>query len=136
MTLTDTGPIVALLDDDDSYHFDALDALNGLSDEVMLTTMPCLTEAMHFLENRGGHAYQAALWNLRTTGQLSLHICTQDELDRMAVLMEQYNDTPMSLADASLIAAAESLELRSVFTFDSDFYIYRLADGSALEIIR
>ena len=136
MTLTDTGPMVALLDDDDSYHFDALAALDRLSDELMLTTIACLTEAMYFLENRGGHAYQARLWDLRATGQLALHICTQDELDRMAVLMEQYNDTPMSLADASLIATAESLELRSVSTFDSDFYIYRLIDGSALEIIR
>ena len=136
MTLTDAVAIVALLDVRDSYHFDALNALDRLSDEVMLTTMACLTEAMYLLFQQGGYAYQARLWDLRATGQLSLHICTQDELDRMAVLMEQYNDTPMSLADASLIAAAESLELRSVFTFDSDFYIYRLADGSALEIIR
>ena len=136
MTLTDAVALVALLDVRDSYHFDALNALDRLSNEVMLTTMACLTEAMYLLFNQGGYAYQAELWNLRANGQLALHICTQNELDRMAVLMEQYNDTPMSLADASLIATAESLELRSVFTFDSDFYIYRLIDGSALEIIR
>ena len=136
MTLTDTGPMVALLDDDDSYHFDALDVLNRLSDEPMLTTMACLTEAMHFLGSRGGYAYQAVLWNLRASGRLALHNSTNEEVDRMAALMEQYNDTPMSLADASLVATAESLDLRSVFTFDSDFYIYRLADGNALDIIR
>ncbi len=136
MILTDAGPMVALLDDDDSYHFDALDALDRLTGEPMLTTMACLTEAMYFLENRGGFAYQVRLWDLRAAGQLSLHNSADDEIDRMAVLMEQYNDTPMSLADASLIATAESLELRSVFTFDSDFYIYRLIDGSALEIVR
>lgn len=136
MILTDTGPIVALLDVRDSYHAESLDALNRASSRPLLTTLPCLTEAMHLLGNQRGYAYQAALWNLRATGQLALHNSTHEEIDRMAVLMEQYSDTPMSLADASLIATAESLDLRSVFTFDSDFYVYRLNDGSALEIIR
>jgi predicted nucleic acid-binding protein len=53
----------------------------------------------------------------------------------MAALMAQYRDTPMDLADASLVAVAESLRLRRVFTIDSDFYVYRLADGSALEVL-
>ncbi len=42
----------------------------------------------------------------------------------------------MDLADASLIAAAEALSLKRIFTIDSDFYVYRLADGSSLEVIR
>ena len=50
----------------------------------------------------------------------------------MAVLMEKYQDRPMDLADASLVAAAERLGIRQVFTVDGDFQIYRLADGSAL----
>lgn len=39
------------------------------------------------------------------------------------------------LADASLVAVAESLSERRLFSFDTDFYIYRLTDESALEII-
>ena len=136
MTLTDTGPVVALLDIRDSYYAESLDALNRASSRPLLTTLPCFTEAMYLLGSRGGYSYQAALWNLRATGQLALHNHTAEEIDRMATLMERYQDTPMDLADASLIAAAESLNLNSVFTFDSDFYIYRLTDGSALEIIR
>ncbi len=54
----------------------------------------------------------------------------------MAALMQQYRDTPMDLADASLVAVAESRSQRRVFTFDGDFYVYRLADGSALEVVR
>ncbi len=42
----------------------------------------------------------------------------------------------MDLADASLIMVAQSMALRQVFTVDKDFYIYRLADGTALEVIR
>jgi hypothetical protein len=54
--------------------------------------------------------------------------------------MEQYADHPMDLADASLIAAAESLETRKVFTLDeNDFGAYRIRRGHrhyAVEIIR
>ena len=41
----------------------------------------------------------------------------------------------MDLADASLVVVVESRTLRRVFTTDPDFYVYRLADGSALEVV-
>jgi predicted nucleic acid-binding protein len=53
----------------------------------------------------------------------------------MAALMDKYKDKPMDVADASLVAAAEWLGMQRIFTLDSDFYIYRLADSSALECI-
>jgi predicted nucleic acid-binding protein len=90
---------------------------------------------MYLLGTVGGYRYQAALWNLRATGRLVLHELTPAEADRMAALMAQYQDTPMDLADASLVVVAESRTLRRVFTTDSDFYVYRLADGSALEVV-
>ena len=49
--------------------------------------------------------------------------------------MGKYHDLPMDLADASLVAAAESLGIRALFTFDSDFRIYQLGDGSTLELL-
>ena len=54
----------------------------------------------------------------------------------MSDLMRTYQNVPMDLADASLIAVAESRGIAQLFTLDSDFYIYRLADGSVLEVIR
>lgn len=49
--------------------------------------------------------------------------------------MQRYNDRPMDLGDASLVAVAESRSIKQVFTLDSDFWSYRLADGSVLETI-
>ena len=132
MILTDTGP----LDADDQHHTTCVAALHRLPPEPLLTTWVCLTEAMYLLGAVGGYRYQAALWELRVSGRLSLHTLTPAEADRMAALMEQYRDTPMDLADASLVAVAESLSLHRVFTVDTDFYIYRLADGSTLEVVR
>jgi predicted nucleic acid-binding protein len=135
MTLTDAGALVALLDADDPYHTACVAAAQHLPAGPLLTTGVCFTEAMYLLGSVGGYRYQAALWSLRATGRLVLHDLTPAEADRMVALMAQYQDTPMDLADASLVVIAESRALRRVFTTDSDFYVYRLADGSALEVV-
>ena len=135
MTLTDAGALVALLDADDPYHASCVAAAEHLPAGPLLTTWVCFTEAMYLLGTVGGYRYQAALWNLRATGRLVLHDLAPAEADRMAALMAQYQDTPMDLADASLVVVAESRTVRRVFTTDSDFYVYRLADGSALEVV-
>jgi predicted nucleic acid-binding protein len=45
-------------------------------------------------------------------------------------LMETYADHAMDLADASLVAAAESLRMTTVFTLDrTDFAAYRARVG-------
>ena len=136
MTLTDTGPLVAILDADDSKHSACVAAMRRLPSGPLLTTWPCFTEAMYLLGDVGGYRYQAPLWELRTAKRLVLHVLTDAEVDRMAALMAQYHDVPMDLADASLIAIAESQSYDRVFSIDTDFYIYRLADGGALEVIR
>ena len=52
----------------------------------------------------------------------------------MRQLMEQYRDTPMDLANASLVATAEVLTLRRIFTLDSDFYVYRINNTGVFEV--
>jgi hypothetical protein len=49
--------------------------------------------------------------------------------------MEQYRDRPMDLADASLVATAESLSFQDVFTLDNDFHVYRLRSGTSLRVV-
>ena len=135
MTLTDTGPLVALVNKNDPNHRRCLDATKRLSAGPLVTTWPCFTEAMYLLFQAGGYPAQAELWRWRTAGRLVLHDLTGNEVDRMASLMDKYNDRPMDLADASLVATAERLGARHIFTLDSDFHIYRLADGSVLDCV-
>jgi predicted nucleic acid-binding protein len=134
--LIDTGPLVALLDTDDSKHSICKAIVKRLPPQPFLTTWPCFAEAMYLLGDSGGFAHQFELWRLYAAKRLVLYEFTPAEMQRMAQLMRQYRDTPMDLADASLIVTAESRAIRRIFTIDSDFYIYRLADGSVLEVIR
>lgn len=53
----------------------------------------------------------------------------------MMHLMETYRDRPMDLADATLVTAAETLDLTRIITFDSDFYIYRRHQSGAFEVL-
>jgi predicted nucleic acid-binding protein len=135
MTLTDARPLIAFLDDDDRHHRACLAAAEDLPPGPLLTTWPCFSEAMFILHARGGYRYQAELWKMYLSGRLALHDLTPAELVRMARLMDDYKDTPMDLADASLVALAESRRIRAIFTFDHHFWIYRLVDGSAMEPI-
>lgn len=101
----------------------------------LLMTWPCLTEAMYLLWRAGGAAAQDELWSFLENGLVVLHQTAEEEWMRMRDLMRTYRDTPMDLADASLVAAAERLELCQVFTLDSHFRAYRIHGKVAFEIV-
>jgi predicted nucleic acid-binding protein len=133
--LTDSGPLLALLDRRDPYHARCHETARRLPRGGLLTTLPCFTEAMYMVGQAGGYKSQASLWAMRSRGDLLLHTMTTTEIDRAEELMEKFNDSPMDFGDASLVAVAETRGLRKVFTLDHHFWGYRLADGSALEPI-
>ncbi len=134
--LVDAGPLVAVIDPADSYHTECTATMQALDGEPMITTWQCFTEAMHFLERDGGFPFQDRLWNMRRAGLLAIHSTNDQETDRIEALMRQYQDSRMDLADASVIAAAESLSLRRVFTLDRGFFYFQLSDGAYLLVIR
>lgn len=133
MTLADTGPLVALLDQAEAEHVRCVSVLASLAPPLVIT-WPVLTEAMYLLGGVGWRA-QEALWRLIFRGDVELGAIDEFGLARMHALMEQYRDTPMDLADASLIALAEELNLTRIFTLDSHFHAYRLHGRQRLEII-
>jgi predicted nucleic acid-binding protein len=134
-TLADAGPIVALIDRGQAaVHRKCVDALASLSGPLV-TTWPCFTEAMYFLGDLKGWYGQKALWHLVEQGVLRIHIPQVSETERMRILMEKYRDTPMDLADASLVAAAETQKLNRIFTLDNDFRVYRINGTDAFEVV-
>lgn len=103
--------------------------------EPMLTTCFCLTEAMYFAYKTGGWTRQQMIWQLMEDGLLQVAHLSEAQMQRMQVLMEKYRDTPMDLADASLVAPAESRNAPQIFTMDSDFYAYQMNDNQPFTLI-
>ncbi|MDQ2687503.1 MAG: PIN domain-containing protein [Armatimonadota bacterium] len=134
MTLTDTGPLIALIDEDDNYYHACTAALPRLP-RPLITTWPCITEAAHLLGRSLGHRAQDKLLGWIENGLVTIHEQSPAEIARMRVLMDKYSDRPMDLPDASMVAAAETLGVRRIFTVDSDFRFYVLANGRTLEMV-
>jgi predicted nucleic acid-binding protein len=100
-----------------------------------LTSWPYFTEAIYLLGRLKGWAGQKLLWQfLLENNGAEIYRPGDDETKRMLELMEQYQNVPMDLADASLVALAETTGLRQIFTLDSDFYIYRINDREPFEV--
>lgn len=134
MTLTDAGALVALIDKNQPQNPQCRAAFARLS-LPLVTTWPAFTEAMYLVYRLGGWELQLALWKYIENGVLHIHSHKEAEHKRMQELMEQYRDTPMDLADASLATAAEQWDLSQIFTLDSDFYVYRINDTNAFSVI-
>jgi predicted nucleic acid-binding protein len=134
VTLTDTGPLVALLDRNDPHHARCLAAAQTLPVSALVTTLPCLTEAMHFVAEEGGYEAQQRLWRLWQEDKLCIHPWDEAEAGRMMALMARYADAPMDFADASLVAAAESLGLTRIFTLDHHLYAYQINGKTPFDV--
>ena len=133
MILVDAGPLVAIIERDEPDHERCRDALASLT-PPMLTTWPAFTEAMYLLGQSGWTA-QEALWRLVLRGDLEIEELEARAVARARELMEQYRDLPMDLADATLVAAAETRGVRRIFTLDHDFTTYRLHGRQRFDIV-
>ncbi len=52
------------------------------------------------------------------------------------VLMHKYNDLPMDLADAALVATAETTKIKTIFTLDYKYFsLYRPLQLEQFELI-
>lgn len=134
MTLTDAGPLVALIDADEPDHDVCRLVLEGL-ELPLSTTWPAFTEAMYLLGRAGGQRGQAALWKLALSDRFEIAQLRRSALERSARLMAKYADLPMDLADATLVALAEQRGERRVFSLDADFRIYRIHGRQRFEIV-
>ena len=134
MTLTDAGPLIAIIDADEPDHASCMDARDHLI-LPLVTTWPAFTEAMYLLARAGGIRAQQALWRLVSTDRLVVADLPPSAVDRSARLMDQYADRPMDLADATLVAFAEERGDRRIFTLDADFQIYRFRGRQRFETI-
>jgi hypothetical protein len=136
MILIDAGPLIALIDTKDkNKHQSCLAVFQSLK-SAPFTTWPCIAEAMYLLGQVSGWTSQKMLMDLLRSGAVRIHETTEAELGRIEQLMEQYQNVPMDLADASLVVLAELRGIRQIITLDDDFFIYRLNGKDSFEVTK
>jgi uncharacterized protein len=133
--LCDAGVFLCLVDRTQPQHKAYKSAVMQLA-KPLTTTWSCLTEAMYLALHRGGWQMQKQLGQLFLDKLLTIHEIQESDYSRLLTLMEQYQDRPMDLADATLVLAAEKTGHRHILTLDSDFLFYRIGDRDSFNVIQ
>ena len=130
--LTDSGPLVALLDRSNQHHEWAAEQLSHMA-SPLLTCEGAIAEATHLLKDAG-----VPPWNvveLMERGIVIIRFNLESNLDRVLWLMKKYADTPMDFVDACLVSMTEAKRDCRLMTVDSDFRIYRRYERQAIPLI-
>ena len=123
--LADTGALLAFLNASDRWHRACAEALDRLP-LPLATSAAVLAELFHLLAEHPEARRKA--WAFLRSGVVTVLPITDDDLPRLAELMDRYHDRPMDFADATLVLLAERERLTDVFTVDhDDFETYRIA---------
>lgn len=130
--LIDAGPLIALFDRGDKYHLRALRFIKEFKGSLW-TTWPVITEVSHILDFSTKAQLSFLTWIER--GGLNIVNLNKHHLSRIITLSEKFDDVPMDLADASLVAASETTNYNQIASIDSDFYIYRDVRNNYLQNI-
>lgn len=115
--LIDTGPLYAMMDRDDGWHDRVVTFLitTQLKLIVPVTVLPevCYLISAHL----GSEAEIKFLQSIRRQ-ELTVEFLKKEDLPRAADIMAKYADNALSFVDASIVAVAERLKIRSVLTTD------------------
>jgi predicted nucleic acid-binding protein len=116
--LVDTGPLVAIANNDEQHH-EACKQLLETAPGPLLVPSTVVAEACYLIQQASvGTKAEAQFLRLFAQGVLELAELLPDDLNRMADLVEQYGDWPLGGTDASLVAFAERLRGTDIATLD------------------
>lgn len=115
LAVVDTGPLYAVVDEDDDDHARCRAVLENDSHRLIIPTM-VIAEATYLVGTRLGPDVEAQF--LRTLAHVAVEAPTPDDWPRMADLVSQYADFPLGGADASVVALAERLDIETIITLD------------------
>ncbi len=117
MLIIDTGPLVAVADADDPDH-GACDALLDTEPGPLVTTALVIAEAGFLIDRQVGPDAETALVADVAEGRILVDTLTAGDWQRTLDLVRSYNDLPLGVTDASLIALAERHRAERIATLD------------------
>jgi uncharacterized protein len=133
--ILDTGPMVALADQDDPVAPALLELLQGEPGPLILPA-PTSAEVDYLLGRRfGGRARRAFLSDL-AAGRYEVASLTTEEYSEVVSLDARYADLELGLADCAAIVLAARFKTRRLVTFDERHFRAVLPlQGGAFEIL-
>jgi uncharacterized protein len=130
--IIDTGPLVALLSRNDSYHTWAKEQFS-LYSGPFLTCESVISESCFILHKQGFDP--AKVLSLIDRGVIQLPFSLDEQIGSVRALFERYDNVPASLADACLIRMSELYDPCQIVTLDSDFHVYKRHGRKTIPLI-
>jgi predicted nucleic acid-binding protein len=115
--LVDAGALLAALDVNEEDHEACVEALTSRRG-VPVIPMLVITEVAYFVRRRLGTAVELRFLGDLAAGNFISEPVQPRDWERIAELVWQYQDFPLGIVDASVIAAAERLEINEIATLD------------------
>jgi predicted nucleic acid-binding protein len=131
--LLDTGPLVALLSENDANHDRARDLF-----AACLPPFRCCEAVVGeacFLMRQVDAAGPAEVIALGRRGLFTVAMSAEEHWTNIEALLRTYSHRPISFADACLIRCAEIYQEGRIATFDKDFSVYRWARNRKFEML-
>ncbi len=135
MIVIDTSVIVAYMNSADDDHRAASEWLESTDDDLATTPL-IVAEVDHLVATRGGPAALSALRADLAAGAYLVE-WWQSAIASVVTIAEQYADSGLGLADASLVALAERLDTIDIATLDERHFraVRPLAAGKAFRLL-
>ena len=131
--LLDTGPLVALLAQDDAWHEQCTEQLHSMA-TPLITCWPVLVEADWLLRSRPLAVQQMLHWV--HTGIIRVAPIGEEATVWIMSFLRKYQKQQPQLADACLVYLAEQEDIETVFTLDRrDFSTYRFARNRSFKLL-
>lgn len=111
------GPLYAYVDADDRHHHDSLGLLLSLPGPLIVPTL-VITEVAYLIRSRLGVNAEIRFIGDLAAGDLNVEPVAASDWLRIAELVGRYRDLPLGTVDASVVAAAERLDITEIATLD------------------
>jgi predicted nucleic acid-binding protein len=117
MLIVDAGPLYAAAARRDKHHRRCAELLTGTRQPLVVPAL-VVTEVANLLSDRIGPHAELAFARSVAAGELIVEPVLDSEWDRIAELTERYDDLPLGMVDASVVALAERHGAETIATLD------------------
>ena len=125
----------AYVDADDRHHSASLELLSAHPGPLIVPTL-AITEVTYLIGTRLGAEAEVRFLGDLASGDLIAEPVAAGDWLRIAELVHSYRDLPLGSVDASVIALAERLDVRTVATVDRrHFSVVRPQHCERLELL-
>jgi uncharacterized protein len=135
MLIVDAGPLIAAASTRDRHHRRCVELLTEAARPLIVPAL-VVTEVAYVLVERLGTTAERAFAGSIRDGELLVEPVDPADWERVTELLETYEDLPLGMVDASVVAACERLGQATLATLDHrHFGVVRPRHVNALTLL-